>query len=108
MASLSSGTARDSLAAAAVGRRSGGPIWAERGVVSQEYEKSAVQEELRFQTDGRCEVKDLRILALREKRESAMRREPINLLSLGHTREQTLYGCTLGYKIDQIKCCSHR
>jgi hypothetical protein len=29
-------------------------------------------------------------------------------LSVGHAREQTLYGGTLGYKIDQIKCCSHR
>src|SRR6266849_3947597 len=63
-------------------------IWAERGVVSQEYEKPIAKEEVCFTTDRRCEVKDLRTLVHRNKRETAMRRKPVNLLSLGHAREQ--------------------
>jgi hypothetical protein len=52
-------------------------------------------------------VKNLRSIVLRETREPAMRRKPIDLLSLGHPCEQTLYGCALGNKVDQIDCCSY-
>jgi len=52
-------------------------------------------------------LKDLRTFVLREKREPTTRRKPINLLSLGPAHEQTLYGCALGYKVDQMKGCSH-
>lgn len=83
------------------------PNLAERGVISQEYEKSIAHEEACFQTDCRCERKELQTLVVRKGLAPPRRRKPINPLSLGHTYEQTLHGCVLGHKFDQIKSSHH-
>src|SRR5262249_3443364 len=74
---------RSRIGAGSAGER----VWAERGVLSQKYEEAIAKEEACFQTDGRCEVNDLRPLVAREAREPAASRQAM----AQHTRERVYH-----------------